>query len=223
MFEARWRLGSKFMLAGGIGLAHFSNATIRTPNYGLNMVNANIALSYRLSRENPYTRKKLLPELYPFEFDGKRLVELDVGIGFAVKDMQTQLGKGSTFMVCLISANLLKQLSYKSRLGLGLDISYDGSEVKMLEINGDEDFKKYQVIKPGITAAYHLSFSRIAMMFNVGFHLGGVEESDGYLYEKLGLRFAITKNWFASMTLQAHYARADFLAFGAGYKFDIYY
>ncbi len=51
----------------GLGFMHFSNGATKTPNYGINIPTANMGIAYRLGKPTPYTRKKLLPELYPFE------------------------------------------------------------------------------------------------------------------------------------------------------------
>lgn len=223
LFEARWRLGEKMMASAGLALQHFSNGSIKSPNYGLNIPTANVAFAYRLSRENPYMRKKLLPELIPFEFDGKKSVTVDVNAGFGVKDMQATLGVGNLYMIVNIFANILKPVSYKSRFGLGFDISYDASDNKVLEMKNIEVENQWQIIKTGITAAYELEFSRMSIMLNLGSYLSGLDKSDGYVYEKLGLRYGFTDRLFASLVLKAHYARADYISLGLGYKFNLIY
>ncbi len=223
LFEGRWRIGDKFMASLGLSWMHFSNGSIKSPNYGLNMPGINVAVAYRLSKENPYLRKKLLPELIPFEFDGKKVIQLDVNAGFGVKDMQSVLGVGNRYFVATIFTNILKPISYKSRLGLGFDISYDGSDVKILEQHGVYPDHNIDVVKTGLTVAYELDFSKMAIMLNAGSYLSGMDKSDGYVYEKLALKFGITEQLFASITLKAHYARADFIAFGVGYKFNLIY
>jgi hypothetical protein len=58
LFEARGPIGKKLIASGGLSLVHFSNGGIRQPNYGLNMPSVNFALAYRVTRENPYLKKK---------------------------------------------------------------------------------------------------------------------------------------------------------------------
>lgn len=223
LFEGRWRMGEKFMASAGISLMHFSNGSIKTPNYGLNMPNAHFAVAYRLNKENPRQRKKLLPELYPFEFDGKKTLQLDINLAFGVKDMQSTLGVGNRFVVATFYSNLLKPVGYKTRLGLGFDLSYDASDNKILELKDIEVKNQFQLIKTGLTAAFELSFSRMDIMLNLGSYLSGLDKSDGYVYEKLALRYSFTRKLFASLTLKAHYARADYIAFGLGYKINLVY
>ena len=223
LFEGRWRMGQKFMASAGIGLMHFSNGSIKTPNYGLNMPNVNFALAYRVNKENPRQRKKLLPELYPFEFDGKKTLQLDLNLAFGVKDMQSTLGAGNRYAVATFYSNVLRPVGYKTRLGLGFDLSYDASDNKILELKDIEVRNQLQIIKTGLTAAFELSFSRMDIMLNLGSYLSGLDKSDGYVYEKLALRYSFTRKLFASLTLKAHYARADYITFGLGYKINLVY
>jgi len=223
LFELRWEPVRKLNLSAGISLVHFSNGTTKTPNYGVNMMGANVGITYRLSRENPYLTKKHQYKLYPFEFDDKRIIFFDVTVAGAIKDMQSVLGVGNQYYVLTVFGNVLKPVGFKTKLGLGFDLSYDGSDIKMLELRGEEPESFYKVMRKGINGAFELSFSKASMFFNVGVYIGGQDKSDGDVYEKFSLRYDITDNLFASLILKAHFARADFLAVGIGYKFLKYY
>jgi hypothetical protein len=223
LFEARWRMGSRFMGSVGLSWMHFSNGSIKQPNYGLNMPGANLALAYRLSHENHYERRKLLPELYPFEFDGRKFLQIDMSAGFGMKDLQATLGEGNRFIVAALSGNVLWPVSFKSRLGCGFDVSYDGSDEMLLEVKGVEPEHRINIVKTGITGGYELEFSKMAIMLNLGINLTGADKSDGYVYEKFALRYSVTKNLFGSLTLKALYGKADFLTLGVGYKLPVKY
>ncbi len=221
MFEAKWKITKRFVASGGVGLAHFSNGTIKTPNFGLNIPIFNVGIAYRLSKENPYLKEKLLPELYPYEFDGKKSFEVNISTAFAVKDMQSEFGK--RYYVYTIFGNILKQVSYKSKFGLGFDFSYDGSDLKLLERNNIEIENELSIIKPGISVVYEMMMSKFSLVFNLGMYLGGKEQSDGTSYEKLAVKYKLSKNIYTNITLKAHSGRADFVAFGLGYHFNVFY
>lgn len=222
-FELRWDPGGRWMMTAGISLVHFSNGSVKTPNYGLNMPSANLAVAYRLSQRNDYQREKLMPQLIPFEFDGKKSLQFDISAAIATKDLQPVYGQGNRYMVYTIFANLMKPVSYKSKLGIGIDMTYDGSDIKVLETRGQEPGPFIRVMKTGITAAFELSFSKMAMIFNLGANVTGQDRSEGDIYEKLALKYYFTDRLFANLTLKAHYARADFVAIGVGYKFNLFY
>lgn len=223
LFEARWPMGKRLSGSVGISLVHFSNGGIKQPNYGLNIPSANVAFNYRLTRPNPYLKRKLLPELYPFEFDGKRFINLDLDLAFGVKDMQSMLGRGNRYLVSAVWGNMLWAVGYKGRLGWGFDISYDGSDSKTLELQGTTYKHNIQLVKTGINAAYELAFSRMAIMLNLGWQLTGLDRRDGYVYEKLALRFSVTKDIYTALTLKANYGKADFITLGVGYRIHLKY
>jgi hypothetical protein len=78
-------------------------------------------------------------------------------------------------------------------------------------------------MKVGLNAAFELSFSKMAMVFNVGAYISGQDRSKGDVYEKLALKYHFSDRIFTNLTLKAHAARADFVAIGIGYKFNLYY
>lgn len=223
LLEARWRFGRRFLASAGLGWMHFSNGAIKLPNYGLNIPCAHASLAYRLTRENVYLKRKLLPELFPFEFDNRKYLNFDLNAAFAVKDMQATLGAGNRFVVVTVFGNMMWPVSYKSRFGFGLDVSYDGSDETLLALRDIEPNHKINLVKTGLNAAYELEFSRMSIMLNMGSYLSGLDKSDGYVYEKLALRVGITESLFGSLTLKAHYAKADFVAFGIGYRVRLKY
>lgn len=221
MIEYRREINDRFIFSGGLALIHFSNGSIKTPNFGINIPSINAGIAYRLTKENPYLRKKLLPELYPFEFDGKRYMDIDFGFGMGIKDMQGEFGK--QFHAWSFFGNVYKQISFKSKLGVGFDFSYDGSDLFKLERNGSIVESKMEIIRPGLNFSYELVMSRVSFTFGLGGYLGGREKSDGNIYEKIGLKYLLSREVFAHVTLKAHAARADFIAFGIGYQLRLKY
>ena len=220
-FEYRRKWGRIVTLSTGFGLTHFSNGSIKTPNYGLNILTANIGVSAFIGRPNPKGSRKVFPELYPFEFDGRRYLEVNFTFSMGTKDMSQQLGQ--RFMVYLFTANLMKRVSYKSKVGIGLDLSYDASDKAILEWRGQPVENEWQVLRPGVNIAYELMISRLSFLFQYGFHLAGKERKEGDMYQRLTIKFLVTRNIFANIALNSHFGKADYIAFGLGYKLRFIY
>jgi len=220
MFEYRWRFNPRMNAAIGLALMHFSNGSMKTPNYGINIPSLNLAFAYRLSKENPYLTKKMLPELYVFEFDGKQSVTLDLGATVAYKDMGGEYGR--SFMVYNLSGNVVKPVSFKSSFGMGLDFTLDKSDPFFAERKGIEFERELQKMRIGISAAYRLSMYKLSYMFNLGYYVSG-KVRPSQMYFKLGLQYDITPNVFTSLVLRTHFAQADFVGIGIGYKIPLYY
>ena len=221
MLEVKWKITKRSIFSIGGGLAHFSNGSTKTPNFGLNIPFFNTGIAYRLSKRNPLSKEKLLPELYTYEFDGKKSIEVNVCAAFAVKDMNSEFGE--RYYVYTVFGNIFKQVSYKSKFGIGFDFSYDGSDLKLLERDKVEIENKLSIIKPGISAAYEMMVSRFSFVVNLGMYLGGKEQSDGTSYEKFAIKYKMTKNIYTNITLKTHSGRADFVGFGLGYHFNVFY
>ncbi|MCF8228705.1 MAG: acyloxyacyl hydrolase [Bacteroidales bacterium] len=221
MFEYSLRMGERFIVSGGMALTHFSNGSMKTPNFGINIPSISAGFAYRLSRENPYQRKKLMPELYPFEFDGKRFFNINLSLGFGFKNMEAEFGK--RYFATTFFANVFKRITYKSSIGLGFDLSYDESDKVILEKKNIPFQNELQIIRPGMNIAYEMIMSRFSIVANLGIYLGGKEKSDGDIYEKLAFKYHISRLVFTNVTLKAHAARADYIAFGIGYRINVMY
>jgi hypothetical protein len=220
MFEYRWRFSSRLNAAVGLSLMHFSNGSTKTPNFGMNTPSVNLAFSYRLSKENPYLSKKMLPELYEFEFDGKRSITLDLGTTIAYKDMGNEYGR--TFMIYNLFWNVMKPVTFKSSFGIGMDYTLDKSDPFIARENNIVFKHEIQKMRIGINGAYELNMSKLSYMFNLGFYISGkVRPSKSYF--KLGLHYDLTKRIFTTLSLRTHFAQADFVGIGIGYKIPLYY
>ena len=216
-FEIRYRLNQRLIISGGFGLQHFSNGSLKLPNYGLNYPLANVGLAYRLARENSFIGDRFIPPTDPFEVVVKHTIEFNFGAALGSKNMQAILKEN--FLVYHIYENTFFPVSRKSKVGFGLDLSYDGSHLAILNSRGVEVPNKLNILRPGINAAYELSLSKLAFIFNLGCYLGGMEKTNGPLYEKLSFQYNITKNLFANVMLKVHFGRADYIGWGFGYRF----
>ncbi len=220
MVEYRWRFNPRMNTAIGLSLMHFSNGSTKTPNFGINIPSVNLAFAYRLSKENTYVDRKMLPELYKFEFDGKQSVSLDLGATIAYKDMGSENGR--TFMVYNMFGNIFKPVSFKSKVGIGFDFTKDNADPYFAKLENITYKHNIQLMRIGVNAAYDLSMSKLSYMFNVGVYVSGVIRPS-IVYFKVGLQYQVTQQFFATLTLRSHFAQADFVGIGVGYRLPLYY
>jgi len=215
MAEYRWRFNPRMNIAVGIALMHFSNGSTKTPNYGVNIPSANVAFAYRLSKENTYLSRKLLPSLYTFEFPGTKSIDISIGATAAVKDMGSEYGR--TFMIYNFFGSVMKQFSYKSSAGIGFDYTYNESDFYFADLDKVPYEKKRDLIRSGVGPVYQLSMSKLSYNFGLGIYLKA-KMAPTHTYFKLGLQYQITKGLFANLTLRTHFGQADFVGIGLGYK-----
>ncbi len=215
MAEYRWRFDPRMNFAIGLALMHFSNGSTKTPNYGINTPSVNLAFAYRLSKENTYMNRKVMPSLYTFEFPGIKSIDFLFGGTVAYKDMGSEYNQ--TFMIYNFSGIIMKQFSFKSSAGIGVDYTYNESDYYFADLDKIPYESKSELMRLGVGPVYQLSMSKLSYIFGLGFYLKG-KLAPTHSYFKLGLQYQITKGLFANLTLRTHFGQADFVGIGLGYK-----
>jgi hypothetical protein len=215
MTEYRWRFNPRMNAAIGVSLMHFSNGSTKTPNYGINTPSINVAFAYRLSKENTYLSRKLIPSLYTFEFPGTKSIDFLFGATAAFKDMGSEYGR--TFMIYNFYGSAMKQFSLKSAAGIVFDFTYNESDYFFAQLDKVAFENKKDLVRIGVGPAYQLIMSNLSYNFGLGFYLKGIM-APSTVYFKLGIQYQITKGLFANLTLRTNYGQADFLGVGLGYK-----
>lgn len=215
MFEYRWRFNPRMNAAFGLALMHFSNGSTKTPNYGINTPSVNLAFAYRLSKENTYLSRKLIPSLYKFEFPGTKSIDFSIGATVAYKDMGSEYGR--TFMIYNLFGAVTKQFSFKSSAGIGFDLTYNESDYYFAELNKIPYEKNSELLRFGVGPVYKLSMSKLSYNFGLGFYLKA-KLAPTHTYFKAGLQYQITNTLFANLTLRTHFGQADFVGIGLGLK-----
>ncbi len=218
MFEARYRINTYLAASAGICLQHFSNGSLKEPNYGLNAPMLNVGLAFKPARENKYITDRYYAPTEPYSVILTHSIEFNFGGAVGYKNMQHILG--DNFFVYHLYENTFYQVSRKSKWGIGFDLSYDPSQLVLLERKGTIVDHNWEVVRPGINGAYQLVLSKVGFLFNIGVYLGGRERSNGPLYEKISFQYNFSKNVFANVMLRVHFGRADYIGWGVGYKFD---
>lgn len=218
-FEARYRFNSWLTASAGVCLQHFSNGSLKLPNYGLNAPMVNLGLAFKPLRENRYITDHNYPPTEPYSAIVTHGIEFYLGAALGYKNMEQVLGQN--YLVYHLYENTFYQVSRKSKWGIGFDASYDPSQIRILELEGDSVSSNWQVVRPGVNIAYELMLSRLGFILNLGYYLGGKEKSNGPLYEKLSFQYDFSKNFFANVMLKVHFGRADYIGWGVGYKFSV--
>jgi len=220
-FDYRFQASKRLQLFFAAGLTHFSNGSMKTPNFGLNILSISGGLAYNLRKPNPYLDLKLLPELYKFEFDGKKWISVEAQVSIGFKDMTQETGKRHS--ISNLAINVMKPVSMRSKIGVGFDLTQDGSDKALLQRKGVIINKNSELLKPGANIAYEMLLDRTSFLFNVGIHLAGAERSEGDIYQKIAVKQLFTENLFGTIALTAHFGKADYIGFGLGYRFDFKY
>jgi len=205
----RRRIARQAWLSGGIQFNHFSNGAVRMPNLGFNVPTVRLGYSQYLG-----TPEKLRLDPLPAAARGFRH---SLSLTGAVKEVYPV--DGPLYYVVSLAGASLYRFSNKSAAGLGLDMHYDNSVLYKLSTDTNPHPARSEGIRAGISISYELLFDRCSVMIQVGQYLRSELKDEGMRYQRLGIRYAIWRNWFVCSGLKAHAGKADYVDLGFGKRF----
>jgi len=215
MVEYRLKLNKSTEFSAGLSLLHFSNGSMATPNYGLNMPMVSVGVSKRLAKANKkiVSRRAQIPL---FSYKPNKILIFSLSGGYASKNMGNVFGE--RFDVYMGSFSVLKYFNEISAIGLSFDLSWDGSHEALLEREGVYEPVFFNILKSGIAPTYEMKIDKLLLGIGVGMYFGGKVTSGGDIYEQLTIKYLIYDGISANVSLRAHAARAAFVSFGLGYR-----
>jgi hypothetical protein len=215
----------------GISTTHFSNGALSKPNKGINVISPRLTLRYL-----PLGREELKHRTIEHSFK-KGFDFVFMGFGGAqsyfkdlsFNDVDDTLFKTS-FMAYGLTATALRTFSPKSSLGLGMDITYFESAGNTLSIE-DRQVKLNDPVKPidkvaiGLFVAYEYKIRNLSLTFEPGIYLHKYTSEQEtisdplLLYQRIGVRYQIDKNFFVGMKLRAYnFSVAHIVEWQVGYR-----
>jgi len=209
MPQYRYNAG-RWLVTGGIGIDHWSNASYQLPNLGLNYLNASLGVGYTLA-EAPAPVADV-----PIVEEPAAIREYSVVGAFGINETGRPLnGKHSVFS---LSGQVQWRVSTKSRVSVGADLFNKGSLVDQYpELRGND---RLSLTQAGIHGGYALGFGRGELFFQMGAYVYSPMPDDAPFYHRTGMRFRSGKHMVWNFSLKSHYANADHFEIGLGYRWD---
>jgi len=224
-----YELSRHFDLGFGYSFTHFSNGALKSPNFGLNTFSPKISLEYRINRFEPHLPKQSIP---PFI----KNTSIDFSIFGGAKnvlykgnDVDTiKKYKGVYYPIYGFTMVLNRQVSYKSKLGVGMCLSYDGSYNSTVFVdNGElEPTEGFHGNKLSISVfpSYELIINKLSVVIQPGFYVLRKHSAnkEPAAYQRLGIHYQIGSNLFTGLNLRAYnYHVSDFIEWTIGYRLDL--
>ncbi|WP_224488861.1 acyloxyacyl hydrolase [Robertkochia flava] len=199
----------------GISLIHYSNANVRAPNTSTNSLVLNFGANYDLDEDPLVVKVQQLdkrfsePVRYNFVFRA----------GVNESDI---VGSGQ-FPFYIGSFYADKRINRKSALQLGADVFFSDF---LIEYNryraaaypeenrtGLEDYRRV-----GVFAGHELFLGKVSMLSQLGYYVYAPVSYDTEVYLRLGIKYYLNDHFFAVATLKSHWAKAEAVEFGVGYR-----
>jgi len=188
---------------------HFSNAAFTLPNLGLNYPMISSGMGYRLPSNRPDTL---------FEVKAAEKVKnfWTVGINNGLKEYARPYKAKHPAFVALADYNV--GLGRKSSLSLGADVMYNLALLKYRRAIGQE-VTALENTQIGIRAGYNLHVEEMLIFFQIGGYVLDTYERDGWMYNRVGLRYFFTDSFGANLSLKTHKFKADYAEAGVSFRF----
>ncbi len=214
-----------FDLIAGFSFTHFSNGAIKKPNYGINTLAPKLSLKYNIDQNISFEHHSF-PKYKP---ENEFLVSVFGGIKNVVYDsLNIDLAEkyeGIFFGVFGISAVYNRQISFKSKIGLGMTFSYDGSIDAQLAIE-DGDLEQIDgpignKLQVSIYPSYEFVVNKLSLILQPAFYLyrKKLKNQSPTFHQRIGLKYHFTKNLFIGITLRDYaFHVSDYIEWNIGYR-----
>ena len=230
-FYLRWRLSPRVSLLSGLTVSHFSNGNTKIPNAGLNTIGGNIGLEcnfYRKDDLKSLERKNALLAqpfrrhfTYDFVFFGSwhdRLVKTSDGFSPSPE----------AYPVFGFNFTPMYNLNYKLRLGVSLDVTFDGGANLYTEGDVYGKVDKSDIVRPPLGDQFALGLSGraeyVMPFFVVGVGIGAnvIGKNDlNMFYQLLTLKIALSRAVFLHVGYRLqNFNEPNFLMLGIGFRFN---
>ncbi len=199
-----YRLSRKVSTNVGVNASHFSNGAIKVPNYGLNILTGSFGLSYIFNQNSSVSKS-----ISNLEIDKSRwLAILCSGI------KETKNPDGSKYGIGLLSIEYSKPFKTLLRYGATFDFMYDGSTLVHFKEDSIPYHSKLKTSKIGFTLMGEMTLYRLSAFGNLGVYLYNHDKQINSIYQRIGIRYRLTKSFYTQIALKTNLNVADYIEFG---------
>lgn len=218
-------LSKHFEVDAGISFTHYSNGSMTMPNYGLNDYGPRLGLKYNIQGQPDFIKN----EIPKYESQYELLIEFRMAFKQITPDTSNinyvSPYSGENYGIYGISSTINKQISYKTKLGIGFDLIYDGSTNAQIEeeTNGEQTSTANfaQSMAFGIFPSYELVIHSLSLLVQPGFYLykKKIGDKPSIFYQRIGLKYHIIENIYAGVNIHAYnFKVADYVEWNIGYR-----
>ncbi len=208
--DTKINLTKKILFETGFGITHYSNGALSKPNTGINVITANCGIIYNINTTG----------LNRFEVkEHKPYFDYFVIYSAGIRENSPPVGK--KWFASSLSLNIDRAFWRKRSLGAGIDIFYDNSIISRLETE-DSIFNNMLIdnFRTGLHLSHDLIFGKTSITMQTGFYIISKYKRDGNIYSRFGIRYKLNNHWILNLSLKTHFAKADFIEWGFGYRFS---
>lgn len=214
-FRFQWNINltQKFRIEPGFGISHVSNGRMQVPNLGLNLITLNLGLTYKLS--DPKTEITKIDSSTKVPSRNELLVWGAAGVN------EKDPPGGNKLPAYTLSFNYFYNVRNTHKVGAGLDLYYEESHVKDLEVFDYPHSTFSEKMRAGIKFAYSYNVGRISFPIEMGYYFYSPYNDDGPLFHRFGVRYTGSKGLFLQFGMKSHWIVAYHFDLGVGYRIPL--
>lgn len=222
----QYRLTKHLDIETGFSLTHFSNGALKKPNFGLNTIAPKISMKYNFDERHDFIKQKN-PGFHP---ETEWLVSTFIGGTNVIFDSVNvdirEKYEGVTFPVAGITTTLNRQIWRKSKIGIGMAFTYNGSVNAQVAVDNNElevtDGLISDKIQISIFPSYEFVVNRFSLILQPAFYLYRKQlvNQTPVFHQRIGLKYHFTEDFFVGITLRDYaFHVSDFVEWNIGYSF----
>lgn len=192
-----------------VGFKHFSNGSFKQPNYGINLFPVGLGVKYNF--EDRLTERAENPPA-PFIRHNQWNIMLAAG-------SKNYVHGDPNYLKTTLGVNYLRQISYKYRMGVGMDFFYSaGSDQR--NKSSQSHFSKS--VSYAVVGSWEWVVNKVVYVpIGIGYYLHRNFENgeETNYYERVGLRFRMAEHYNLGLTIKAHGGAADMFEWSIVYTF----
>ncbi|MBX7093469.1 MAG: acyloxyacyl hydrolase [Flavobacteriales bacterium] len=195
----------------GISMLHFSNGSFKMPNLGINMPAVFLDARYHFGKAD-YPKKGSY-ELPAFT------KSVYAAVLFSGGTRELGAPDGPKYGCLSLESFAAFRFSRKFSVLGGIDVMNNGSLRTAYHTEFGVWDSKWDFTQAGVMAGLEMNMDQLKISFQWGNYVMSKYKGDGPFYHRLAIRYFFGNNIIAQVALKTHFAKADYLEAGIGYRF----
>lgn len=209
--QGRWKFTPENALIYSFDVTHFSNASTKVPNLGLNMPFIGIGYAHNIAGTKKQYSTPITINQTPFFKNWNFHL-----VGIISKKAVFPTG-GKDYPVYAINSFFSKRFKQKVGMEFGFDFI---SKQSLFRYKAYIPKTQWSIFQVGTYAAYVLPFDKLKIILGMGAYLKDRYDADNEIYHRVGMRYQCDNGLLLNLVLKSHWAKADYAEWGIGYTFN---
>jgi hypothetical protein len=217
-------IGKKLEIGAGLYFTHFSNGAMKKPNKGINAFAPKFILKYK-----PYGNVEYKTSHLPnFESKIEDLTSIFIGshnvLTILPRNQVDKQYNSHSYIVLGLDKRYLKTLTPKHSLGIGVGLGYNqyvGTtyyvEDRQMVIRKANPMERFNL---SVYLSYEYKIHKLNVFIEPCYYVyKSIYDNSKSFFQRIGLRYQITKDWFCSIGLRAeNFSVAQYIEWGIGLR-----